>query len=418
MKTLTLGETAEFLKVLPHQIQYLIEHGELPAAHLGGQWLILEDDLLDYLRSNYAHTPSSPIQVYPRHESQFERKPIRVLFKELVPNVLKNEESKVRRGEISRKLLEITNTRLKKWVMPIFGECPVDEIDYIFLEKFVGLLTDNELQGVAINQNLVIVKKVLTYAQLTNLIPSVPSFPRVKVTRSPRGGFTIAEYRKLLKTAWHLRDKPYPMQTGDKLMRMEGYHDQPLTMSKDLARMIGFMVNSFVRPSDIKLIQHKHVEIISNDYRYLRLTLPETKKHDRPIVTMPAAVSIYKRLLDDAKKQGFGRPNDYLFFPGVIKNREYALRQIEFLFNWVLTLSKLKVGAKGQNRTLYSLRHTAITFRLLYGQGVDVLTLARNARTSVEMVERFYASTLNGEMNVGLLHSKRSRKFFTSAYTD
>jgi hypothetical protein len=55
------------------------------------------------------------------------------------------------------------------------------------------------------------------------------------------------------------------------------------------------------------------------------------------------------------------------------------------------------------------LRHTAITLRLLYGQGIDMLTLARNARTSVNMVERFYASVLSGEMNVGLLQSRRGR---------
>ncbi len=46
-------------------------------------------------------------------------------------------------------------------------------------------------------------------------------------------------------------------------------------------------------------------------------------------------------------------------------------------------------------------------FRLLYGQGIDMLTLARNARTSVNMIERFYASNLSGEMNVGMLHSRR-----------
>lgn len=64
----------------------------------------------------------------------------------------------------------------------------------------------------------------------------------------------------------------------------------------------------------------------------------------------------------------------------------------------------------GQMRTLYCLRHTAITFRLLYGQGIDMLTLARNARTSVDMIENFYASTLSGEMNVGMLQSRRSQK--------
>jgi hypothetical protein len=46
--------------------------------------------------------------------------------------------------------------------------------------------------------------------------------------------------------------------------------------------------------------------------------------------------------------------------------------------------------------------------RLLYGQGIDMLTLARNARTSVQMIEKFYASALSGEMNVALLQSKRT----------
>ena len=142
---------------------------------------------------------------------------------------------------------------------------------------------------------------------------------------------------------------------------------------------------------------------------YLRLTLPETKKHDRPMVTMPAAVRIYQSLLEDMRAGGYGNPNDYLFMPELPKRRDYVLRHFGFLFNWVLRESHLKVGPKGQKRTLYSLRHTAIMFRLLYGQGLDVLTLARNARTSVVMVERFYASTLNGEMNIELLHSKRKK---------
>jgi hypothetical protein len=39
---------------------------------------------------------------------------------------------------------------------------------------------------------------------------------------------------------------------------------------------------------------------------------------------------------------------------------------------------------------------------------VWLLTLARNARTSLEMVDKFYASELSAEMNVRMLHSRRS----------
>jgi integrase len=77
------------------------------------------------------------------------------------------------------------------------------------------------------------------------------------------------------------------------------------------------------------------------------------------------------------------------------------------LFGRILDATGLRTGSKGQRRTLYSLRHSAITFRLLYGQGIDLLTLARNARTSLEMVDRFYASELSAEMNVAMLHSRR-----------
>lgn len=38
-----------------------------------------------------------------------------------------------------------------------------------------------------------------------------------------------------------------------------------------------------------------------------------------------------------------------------------------------------------------------------------LLTLARNARTSVEMIERFHANKLNGEMNIEAIQSKREK---------
>jgi hypothetical protein len=49
-------------------------------------------------------------------------------------------------------------------------------------------------------------------------------------------------------------------------------------------------------------------------------------------------------------------------------------------------------------------------YRLLYGVGMDLLTLARNARTSVEMIDRFYASHLQGEQNIAMIQSRRSKK--------
>jgi hypothetical protein len=171
------------------------------------------------------------------------------------------------------------------------------------------------------------------------------------------------------------------------------------------------MVNSFIRPVDIKLIQHKHIEVISGPNTYLRLNLPETKRHTGQVVTMRAANGIYQSLKKYQESRGYGKPTDYLFLPEV-KDRAGAIQLMTTHFRKIVEKAELRAGQYGQLRTLYSLRHTAITFRLLYGNGIDLLTLARNARTSVEMIERFYSSNLTAEMNIEMLQSKRMKQQF------
>jgi len=65
------------------------------------------------------------------------------------------------------------------------------------------------------------------------------------------------------------------------------------------------------------------------------------------------------------------------------------------------------MSPQGDPRTIDSLRHSSSMFRLLYGASIDTLKLARNARTSLERIDRFYAAPLMGEMAVAELQSKR-----------
>jgi len=52
-------------------------------------------------------------------------------------------------------------------------------------------------------------------------------------------------------------------------------------------------------------------------------------------------------------------------------------------------------AATGQPHTIYSLRHTAICMRLVLSHGkVNIYTLAKNAGTSVDQIERFYTKYL------------------------
>jgi hypothetical protein len=68
-------------------------------------------------------------------------------------------------------------------------------------------------------------------------------------------------------------------------------------MPDELPWLIRWMVNTFVRPSDIKLMKHKHIEVVRGKHVYLRMNLPETKRHSQPIVSLRPAVRVYECLL-------------------------------------------------------------------------------------------------------------------------
>ena len=249
-------------------------------------------------------------------------------------------------------------------------------------------------------------RKILNTAHAHKWIVQVPQFPKIRITSTARGNFTVNEYLKLLRCAKRLRHAKQKQHKVTHRNTQGGAFASYANIPHEMAWVIGFMVNSFVRPVDIKLIQHKHVTIVKGEHCYLRLTLPETKRHKAQIVTLPAAVHIYEHLRAYFARQGLAKDDDYLFLPK-LQDRQSAIFLLEKMFKRILEETELRFGTQGQRRTLYSLRHSAITFRLLYGQGIDLLTLARNARTSLEMVDKFYASELRAEMNVGMLHSRR-----------
>jgi hypothetical protein len=139
---------------------------------------------------------------------------------------------------------------------------------------------------------------------------------------------------------------------------------------------------------------------------YLYLPIPTSKLHDKPITSMPRAAWAYQQLLDFQKRRGYGQAEDFLFLPEH-SNRQTAYRTLTRQFDVVLNDTALRVGKDGSQRTLYSLRHTAIMYRLMFGGDINLLTLARNARTSVGMIERFYASQLEAGHVVMQLHQKR-----------
>jgi len=326
-----------------------------------------------------------------------------MLLHDLIQEIIDSELAKVSRDEITYGSFLMTKNRLESHIFEFFKNRSLNNVTVITLEEFVGYLTRNDLTVGTIQGYMAQLRKVLKLLNRKNILKTIPQFPQVKSQVNSRGAFTVTEYRQILRKAHALRSQTFTDWDKDKRIWIKSnYHQMPYEM----ASLIRFMVYTFVRPGDIRQIQNKHIEIIKGQYNYLRLNLPEVKRHKAATVSLPPAVNIYRHLLAYQKARGYGKPDDYVFFPEE-KNRRLMLDIIGWLFNWILKDLDLKLGPHGIERTLYSLRHTAITFRLIYGGNIDLLTLARNARTSVEMIEKFYASTLSAEMNIALLHGKR-----------
>jgi len=312
--------------------------------------------------------------------------------------MLEAQKSRVERGELSKMAHDNDIYMLNKRILPEFGAVELASISYATLQDFVDKL--GALAPSSIQRHLGIINKVMEYALHRQLLLALPHFPTIKKKDEPRGWFPDAQYRALIARATEL------VGTSEKVQATKAGAPRTLKFTADLPKMIQFMVNSFIRPTDLKNMQHKHVEIVRSEQVYLRLTLPESKGKDAPIVTMAEAVIVYEQLKLTYAEESLAEPDDYVFMPQY-RNRDTALRELQHQFNYLLEDLGFKTGPQGEARTIYSLRHTSIMYRLLDGDKIDLLTLARNARTSVEMIERFYASKLTGEQNIDMIQSDR-----------
>jgi len=329
--------------------------------------------------------------------------PQALTFGAIAAQVYANEHARMERGEFGAGSLRMFRNRLDAYVLPHFGSMLPSAITYQMLQEFAQTLSIKHTTTTVSNY-LITVRKVLVHAVRIGAIEQAPDIPKIKVKSASRGAFTPTEYWQLLRAARALRGVRHPASKKEMRNRIkQAYNDH--RMPAEMAWAISMMVNCFLRPGDLTKLKHRHVEVIRGKNTYLRLTLPETKLHSAPIVTLRPAVRIYEQI---CKHRPDAKPNDFLLLPD-LKNRTHALAVLSTMFNWVLDHTGLKLNPHGHPRSLYSLRHSAITFRLLYGQGIDLITLARNARTSVEVINNHYASTVTGEQNIAMLQSRRPR---------
>jgi integrase len=78
------------------------------------------------------------------------------------------------------------------------------------------------------------------------------------------------------------------------------------------------------------------------------------------------------------------------------------------LFKTILDEQHLRCDREGRPRTAYSLRHTYICLRLM--EGADIYQIAKNCRTSVEMIEKYYAAHIEASLDAAAINAMRPKK--------
>ena len=288
-------------------------------------------------------------------------------------------------------------SRYKNDLLPFFGEQEIDTITNSEVSGFIKHLGTRDLSPASIKHFMVVLRKIMKHAIANDLMVNLPVFPKISgrlQTTQKRDYLTADEYDRVVKSAEQLAQQNTVVR------------GVPLTL--EMKYLIQFMVNSFLRPSDLRVLRHIHVKKMTLDGdEWLALSHPATKTTATEVQAMPASVFVYDRLLDFRKKSG-AKPtlNDFVFLP-TYANRDTAMAVIARLFRKIVDHALIESSAD-KNITLYSLRHTSIMMRLVNGN-VNTLMLARNARTSQAMIDKFYAAHLTTDLVRKQLHAFNDR---------
>ena len=262
-----------------------------------------------------------------------------------------------------------------------------------FVRKVLGARPDLSKSTIGIITSTF--RNVMKVALDDGIIPAVPQTPKPRMEKTGTRPFfrfyplvnkQEDQYRKILATILRVAK--------------EGAQVRGAPITRELYDLVVFLTNSFLRPTSSELYAIKHADVGIGDYdenkdkslKTLRLTIRKGKTGYRVGSTMPTSVSVYQRICARYPQH---TPDDYLFFPQYT-NRQHAIRVVQNQLNYVLDKAGLMVDPyTNQKHTMYSFRHTAICMRLVLSKGdVNIFTLAKNAGTSVEIIETHYAKKL------------------------
>ncbi|MBI1198923.1 MAG: site-specific integrase [Phenylobacterium sp.] len=235
-----------------------------------------------------------------------------------------------------------------------------------------------------IHKEMVCLRQVLKTASRNGWINGLPDMSapyKASGKISHRAWFSPEEYARFFKAVLKRAQAP-------KRDRWKGECEQFLDY-------VVFMVNTGLRPDEASRLEYRDVSIVVDDDTGERILVIEVrgKRGVGYCKSMPEAVEPFTRML----KRNKPNPEDLMF--GSVQRE---------LMNAILAELGLKKDRDSNARTAYSLRHTYICFRLL--EGANIYQLAKNCRTSVEMIEKHYAAHLKNVVDASAINVRKAAK--------
>lgn len=164
---------------------------------------------------------------------------------------------------------------------------------------------------------------------------------------------------------------------------------------EDLHDYVLFMANTGLRPDEAGRLEYRDVTIVTDQDSGERLLEIEVrgKRGVGYCKSMTGAILPFQRM----QKRHSGKPTEKIFG-----------KSPRDCMNKILDELNLKYDRDGNVRTSYSLRHTYICLRLM--EGADIYQIAKNCRTSVEMIEQFYAAHLKNTLDASAINVRKPKR--------
>jgi integrase len=305
------------------------------------------------------------------------------------------------KGERNAEYVEGHRRKVRVHLTPFFGDKVLTEITPGLVQEYRIHRAKNGRNGKppsrsTMHQEIVTLRQILKCASRHKWLEYLPDLSAPykssgKITH--RGWFSPEEYTRLFKATRERAKKP---KKKNHAFSCEQLHDFVL-----------FMGNTGLRPDEVLRLEFRDVSIVKDhDSNEVILEIEVRGKRGVGFCKSTAnAVEPFRRL----KKRLRPKPKGTNIHEVELALPEPTDRLFPDNPRQLLTTVLEELGQRkdrdGNLRTAYSLRHTYICFRLM--EGADIYQIAKNCRTSVEMIEKYYASHIKTTLDAAAINVRK-----------